>query len=95
MQLSLTDAYTTHQQVLGVNGKNIRITIPAGVENGQVIKLKGHGGPGANGGPAGDLYITFVIAEDARFKREVTTCTRNFPWISIRPYWEERSPWRP
>jgi len=70
LQLSLTDAYTTHQQVLGVNGKNIRITIPAGVENGQVIKLKGHGGPGANGGPAGDLYITFVIAEDARFKRE-------------------------
>ncbi|HTI09888.1 MAG TPA: J domain-containing protein [Puia sp.] len=70
LQLSLTDAYTTHQQVLGVNGKNIRITIPAGVENGQVIKLKGHGGAGVNGGPAGDLYITFVIAEDAAFKRE-------------------------
>jgi curved DNA-binding protein len=70
LQLSLTDAYTTHQQVLGVNGKNIRITIPAGVENGQVIKLKGHGGQGANGGTAGDLYITFVILEDARFKRE-------------------------
>jgi curved DNA-binding protein len=70
LQLSLMDAYTTHQQVLGVNGKNIRITIPAGVENGQVIKLKGHGGPGMNGGPAGDLYITFVIAEDAQFKRE-------------------------
>ncbi len=69
LQLSLADAYTTHQQVLGVNGKNIRITIPAGVENGQVIKLKGHGGPGANGGTAGDLYITFVIMEDARFKR--------------------------
>ncbi|HEX9510265.1 MAG TPA: J domain-containing protein [Puia sp.] len=70
LQLSLTDAYTTHQQVLGVNGKNIRITIPAGVENGQVIKLKGHGGAGMNGGAAGDLYITFVITEDARFKRE-------------------------
>jgi curved DNA-binding protein len=70
LQLSLTDAYTTHQQVLGVNGKNIRITIPAGVENGQVIKLKGHGGQGANGGTAGDLYITFAIMEDARFKRE-------------------------
>jgi len=70
LQLSLTGAYTTHQQVLGVNGKNIRITIPAGVENGQVIKLKGHGGAGMNGGPAGDLYITFVIAEDPTFKRE-------------------------
>lgn len=70
LQLSLEDAATTHQQVLSVNGKNIRITIPAGVENGQVIKLKGHGAPGSNGGPAGDLYITFSIAEDPRWKRD-------------------------
>lgn len=69
LQLHLKDAYTTHQQTLTVNGKNIRITIPAGVENGQVIRLKGYGGPGANGGPAGDLYITFEIADDPHFKR--------------------------
>jgi len=69
LQLSLKDVYTTHQQTLTVNGKNIRITIPAGVENGQVIKLKGYGGPGVNAGPAGDLYITFIIADDPGFKR--------------------------
>ena len=69
LHLSLKDAFTTHQQTLNVNGKNIRITIPAGIENGQVIKLKGHGGPGTNGGPAGDLYITFSIANDPVFKR--------------------------
>ena len=69
LQLSLKDVYTTHQQTLTVNGKNIRITIPAGVENGQVIKLKGYGGPGVNDGPAGDLYITFNIADDPNFKR--------------------------
>ncbi len=69
LQLGLTDAMLTHQQTLTVNGKNIRITIPAGVENGQVIKLKGYGAPGANGGPAGDLYITFAIAPHPRFKR--------------------------
>jgi len=69
LQLSLTDAYTTHQQTLNINGKSIRITIQAGIENGQVIKLKGYGGPGTNGGPAGDLYITFSIANDARYKR--------------------------
>ncbi len=69
LQLNLKDAYTTHQQTLTVNGKNIRITIPAGVENGQVIKIKGHGAPGANGGPAGDLYITFNIADHPDFKR--------------------------
>lgn len=70
LQLSLRDAAQTHKQVLTVNGKNIRITIPAGVENGQTIKLKGQGGPGTNGGPSGDLYITFVIPEDPVFKRE-------------------------
>lgn len=69
LHLSLRDAAVTHKQVLTVNGKNVRITIPAGVADGQVIKLKGYGGEGVNGGPAGDLYITFVIAEDAVFKR--------------------------
>lgn len=69
LHLSLRDAAHTHKQVLTVNGKNVRITIPAGVADGQVIKLKGYGGQGSNGGPNGDLYITFIIAEDALFKR--------------------------
>ena len=69
LQLQLKDVYTTHQQTLTINGKKIRITIPAGVQNGQVIKLKGYGNPGANGGPAGDLYITFEIIDDPDFRR--------------------------
>jgi curved DNA-binding protein len=69
LHLELKDAYTTHPQTLTINDKQIRITIPAGIENGQVIKLKGHGGKGVNGGPAGDLYITFIIAVDPKFKR--------------------------
>lgn len=69
LELSLRDAAHTHKQILNVNGKKIRITVPAGVADGQVIKLKGQGGPGANGGPAGDLYITFNIPEDPQFKR--------------------------
>ena len=69
LHLSLRDAYQTHKQTLTVNGKNVRITIPAGVENGQVIKLKGYGSEGVNGGPNGDLFITFVINDDADFKR--------------------------
>ncbi|MGZ4055515.1 MAG: J domain-containing protein, partial [Bacteroidia bacterium] len=70
LHLNLTDAYKTHQQTLAVNGKNIRITIPAGIENGQTIKIAGHGGPGVNGGPNGDLYITFSITNTSIFKRE-------------------------
>lgn len=69
LELSLAQAYHSHQQTLTVNGKKIRISIPAGVANGQVIKLKGHGGPGMNGGPAGDLYITFAITDEPPLKR--------------------------
>ncbi|HET9825170.1 MAG TPA: J domain-containing protein [Chitinophagaceae bacterium] len=70
LQLNLADVYKTHQQVLTVNGKNIRITIPAGVENGQQIKIKGYGGEGINGGPNGDLYITFHVVNHTNFKRK-------------------------
>lgn len=72
LHLSLGDAYQTHKQNLTIDGKTIGITIKAGVENGQKIKLIGYGAPGVNGGPAGDLYITFVIADDARYKRRGT-----------------------
>src|ERR1044071_5147297 len=43
LHLDLMDASKTYQQTLTVNGKNIRITIPAGIENGQKIRLKGYG----------------------------------------------------
>jgi curved DNA-binding protein len=69
LHLGLRDAYETHQQTLTVNGKKIRITVPAGIENGQTIKIAGHGGQGINGGPNGDLYITFLIENSPRFKR--------------------------
>jgi curved DNA-binding protein len=69
VHLTLEEAYTTHKQTFSVNGKSIRITVPAGVTDGQTIKLNGQGAPGSNGGPNGDLYITFTVANDAQFKR--------------------------
>ncbi|WP_340202034.1 DnaJ C-terminal domain-containing protein [Ascidiimonas sp. W6] len=72
LQLNLTDIYKTHKQTLTVNNKKIRITIPAGVENGQTIKISGHGGPGIEGGPSGDLFITFKIINNTDFKREAS-----------------------
>jgi len=70
LQLDIHDVYTSHQRTLTINGKNIRLTIPAGVENGQTIKIGGHGSPGSNGGPNGDLYISFLIRNSTKFKRE-------------------------
>ncbi len=69
IHLGLIDAFKTHKQTLTVNGKSIRITIPAGIENGQTIKISGHGGPGTNGGPNGDLYIAFTVANHPKIKR--------------------------
>lgn len=69
LHLELLDAYTSHKQTLNVNGKKLRITVPAGVENGQTIKITGHGGVGSNGGPNGDLFIIFTVANHPVFKR--------------------------
>jgi curved DNA-binding protein len=70
LQLNLKEVYETHKRTLTLNGKNIRLTIPAGIEDGQIIKISGHGAPGANGGPKGDLYITFSIMNNTTFKRD-------------------------
>lgn len=79
LHLSLRAAAETHKQLLEVNGKKLRITVPAGISDGQTIKLNGQGGPGMNGGPAGDLYITFIIASDPAFKREGDNLYMNVP----------------
>jgi curved DNA-binding protein len=70
LHLDLKDVYHTHKQTLAVNDKSIRLTIPAGVEDKQTIKIPGHGGEGMNGGPKGDLYITFSITNTTKFKRD-------------------------
>jgi len=70
LHLDLKDVYETHKRTLTVNGKNIRLTIPAGVNNGQTIRIKGHGGDGVNGGPKGDLIVSFSITNHTKFKRD-------------------------
>src|SRR5690554_6640366 len=58
LRLNLTDILQDQKQTISVGDKKIRLTIPAGVEDGQTIKIRGYGGEGMNGGPKGDLYIT-------------------------------------
>ena len=70
LHLDLKDVYKTHKRTLTIDGKNIRLTIPAGVKNGQVIKIKGHGAKGINSGPSGDLYIKFSILNHSKFQRD-------------------------
>jgi curved DNA-binding protein len=77
LHLDIKDVYTTHKRTLTINGKNIRLTIPAGVENGQVIKINGYGEAGSGGGPKGDLYITFTIDNKTNFKLDKSNLYTN------------------
>lgn len=69
LEMNLSEVYKTQKRILTINGRQVRVTIHAGSEDGQVIKLKGYGSVGINGGPDGDLYITFRIVNDTPFKR--------------------------
>lgn len=69
LRLNLTDVLKSEKQTISLGDKKIRLTIPAGVEDGQTIRIKGYGGEGMNGGPNGDLYITFEIFNNTAFKR--------------------------
>jgi curved DNA-binding protein len=71
LQLELSEVYTTHKRTLNVNGKNIRLTIPAGIKDEQVIKINAMGGEGINGGPNGDLFIKFSIINNTKFRRDL------------------------
>ena len=69
LKLNLLDILEDQKQTLDLGTKKIRITIPAGVEDGQTIKITGYGGEGVNGGPKGDLYLTFEINNNTNFQR--------------------------
>jgi DnaJ-class molecular chaperone len=58
------------KQVEMPDGKTLAITIPAGVEDGQTLRLKGQGSPGLGGGPAGDALITVGIRPHPDFRRD-------------------------
>ena len=61
------------------SSRRVNVRVPAGVVDGQRIRLKGKGSPGTKGGPAGDLFVDVHVAPDARFARKgrhVTTTVR-------------------
>ncbi|MBB4080713.1 curved DNA-binding protein [Lewinella aquimaris] len=70
LRVDLSDILEDNKQVLNVGGKQLRVTIPKGVEDGQTLRLRGQGNPGAGGGPAGDLYITFRVSTPQEYRRE-------------------------
>ena len=71
---------TTEVTINGpAGGQTFKVRVPAGVEDGQRIRLAGKGGPGANGGPAGDLYAVVRVAAHPVFGRDGCHLTVNVP----------------
>lgn len=69
LRLNLTDILSSQKQTIDLGSTKIRLSIPAGVEDGQTIKIKGYGAEGMNGGPKGDLYLTFQVFNNTAFQR--------------------------
>lgn len=59
--------------------REVKVRIPSGVEDGQRIRLRGRGGPGRNGGPPGDLYVTCHVVPHPLFGRRGADLTLTVP----------------
>jgi molecular chaperone DnaJ len=62
-----------------VRAREVKVRVPAGVEDGQRIRVKGRGGAGINGGPAGDLYVVVSVAKHPVFSRSGRNLTVRVP----------------
>jgi curved DNA-binding protein len=68
VRLALEEAYRGTEREFKLGDNHIRARIPKGATDGQQLKLRGKGGPGANGGPAGDLYLNIALEPHPLFK---------------------------
>jgi curved DNA-binding protein len=69
LELSLEDALEGGRRRLTLDHRDIDVNFPAGVRDGQLIRLAGQGGPGRDGGPPGDLYLRIALKPHATFRR--------------------------
>jgi molecular chaperone DnaJ len=70
---------TCHGSGRGMSNRTIQARIPAGVKNGQRIRLRGKGASGERGGPAGDLYVSVKVADHPLFGRKDDNLTLQVP----------------
>jgi curved DNA-binding protein len=69
LELSLEDALEGGRRRLTLDHREINVNFPAGVRDGQLIRLAGQGGPGRDGGPPGDLYLRIALRVHPKFRR--------------------------
>ena len=69
LELSLEDALTGGRRRLTLDGREVSVNFPAGVRDGQLIRLTGQGGEGRDGGPPGDLFLRVALKPHPHFRR--------------------------
>lgn len=77
--LSLEEAYHGSARLIQLDNQTIRVTIPPGIVDEQVLRIAGKGVSGVNGGPKGDLYLTVKIAAHPEFHRKGNDLHRDSP----------------
>lgn len=83
IDIDLEDAYHGGRHTVRLGGKTLNVNIPAGVTEGQRIRLGGQGQPGMGGGPAGDLFLVLHIRPHALYRldgRDVNLVLPLAPW---------------
>jgi len=87
LEVSVDEAYRGGRRSVTIQGpdgtRTLQVSIPAGVTDGQRIRLAGQGGHGTNGAPPGDLYLIARIASDPRYRvhgRDVSVDLPLAPW---------------
>ncbi|MEA2010214.1 MAG: DnaJ C-terminal domain-containing protein [Actinomycetota bacterium] len=69
ISLTFHEALAGPTKTIGVDGRSIKVKVPQGIADGTKVRLKGKGDPGANGGPAGDLFVRVHVASHPVFGR--------------------------
>lgn len=86
LELTVEEAYRGGRRQISLDGRNYTVNIPAGVIDGQRIRLTGEGGRGSGDGPAGDLYLVVRINSHPRFRldgRDIVVDLPVSPWEAV------------
>ena len=83
MNVEFLDSVAGAVRRVQVDGRTLDLAIPPGVKSGQTLRLKGQGEPGAQGGPAGDVYVEITVKDHPTFQRDGDDIRMEVP-VSLR-----------
>ena len=89
LTINLQAAFEGSETMIEVNGSTIKVNIPKGVRDGQVLRVKGKGEKGTGGRESGHLYLKIIVEPDKHFERKEMICILTLKSRYIQPSSEE------